>query len=92
MQAKDTISSKPDSVLHEDRMGDLSIIVKCDTTDAGSKYDIKTDGRQLSNMSDKEAAQRNLLKGLTTDESVVIYEVLFSYAARLYMNAFLKCE
>ncbi|XP_030941224.1 protein TSS-like isoform X2 [Quercus lobata] len=74
MQAKDTISSKPDSVLHEDRVGDLSIIVKRDTTDAGPKYDIKTDGRQLSNMSDKEAAQRNLLKGLTADESVVIHD------------------
>ncbi|XP_030970958.1 protein TSS [Quercus lobata] len=74
MQAKDTISSKPGSVLHEDRVGDLSIIVKRDTTDAGSKYDIKTDGRQLSNMSDKEDAQRNLLKGLTADESVVIHD------------------
>ena len=90
MQAKDTISSKLDSVLHEDRMGDLSIIVKCDTTDAGSKYDIKTDGRQLSNMSDKEAAQRNLLKGLTTYESVVIHVSTFLLGCKIIYECMFK--
>ena len=90
MQAKDTISSKLDSVLHEDRMGDLSIIVKCDTTDAGSKYDIKTDGRQLSNMSDKEAAQRNLLKGFTIDESVVIHISTFLLCCKIICECMFK--
>ena len=90
MQAKDTISSKPGSVLHEDRMGDLSIIVKCDTTDAGSKYDIKTDGRQLSNMSDKEAAQWNLLKGLTADESVEIHVSTFLLCCKIIYECMLK--
>jgi protein TIF31 len=87
MQAKDTISSQPDSILHEDRVGDLSIIVKRDTTDAGSKSGIKTNGCQLSNMSDKEVAKRNLLKGLTADESVVVHVSTFL----LYCKVIYKC-
>ena len=90
MQAKDTVSSKPDSVLHEDRVGDLSIIVKRDTTNAGSKYDIKTDSRQLSKMSNKEAAQRNLLKGLTTNESVVIRVSTFLLCCKIIYECMFK--
>ncbi|KAM0957002.1 hypothetical protein ACFX2I_025140 [Malus domestica] len=62
MNAKETLKCSQGSVLFEDHIGDLSIVVKRDTTDAWSNSDLST----------KEAAQRLLLKGLTSDESVVV--------------------
>lgn len=72
-QANNSHSCRPGSVLHKDRVGDLSIIVKRDTTDASTRSEVKMSGSWFSNMSDKEVAQRNLLKGLTADESVVVH-------------------
>ncbi|KAG6734003.1 hypothetical protein I3843_01G241800 [Carya illinoinensis] len=74
MQANNSHSCRPGSVLHEDRVGDLSITVKRDTIDASLKSEVKMSGSWFSNMSDKEVAQRNLLKGLTADESVVVHD------------------
>ncbi|GLT57310.1 hypothetical protein SLA2020_302920 [Shorea laevis] len=75
MHSKDDATrSQTDLVLHEDRAGDLSIIVTQDTTDASTKSEVKINCNQLSNISDKEAAQKNLLKGLTADESVVVHD------------------
>ncbi|KAF5466795.1 hypothetical protein F2P56_016690 [Juglans regia] len=73
-QANNSHSCRPGSVLHKDRVGDLSIIVKRDTTDASTRSEVKMSGSWFSNMSDKEVAQRNLLKGLTADESVVVHD------------------
>ncbi|XP_058115653.1 protein REDUCED CHLOROPLAST COVERAGE 3-like isoform X3 [Magnolia sinica] len=75
----DTHSNKslqisPDLILHEERVGDLRIIVKRDAEDASSKLVDKIDARQASDMSAKEVVQRNLLKGLTADESVIIHD------------------
>ncbi|XP_073107409.1 protein REDUCED CHLOROPLAST COVERAGE 3 isoform X2 [Elaeis guineensis] len=60
------------SIMHEEHIGDLSIIVKRDMPDASVKLEEKVDGSQLLQMCTKEVSSRNLLKGLTTDESVVV--------------------
>ncbi|KAK1323542.1 hypothetical protein QJS10_CPA02g00211 [Acorus calamus] len=52
------------STLHEERIGDLSIVVKRDVADGTVKDDAKSE----------EAAQKNLLKGLTADENVVVHD------------------
>jgi protein TIF31 len=87
MHAKDDATrSHTDLVQHEDRAGDLSIIVKHDTTDASTKSEVKISFNELSNMPDKEAAQRNLLKGLTADESVVVHVSTFLLCCKfIYM-------
>ncbi|KAJ8560666.1 hypothetical protein K7X08_022526 [Anisodus acutangulus] len=61
------------SVLSEDRIGDLSIIVKRDTGDASLK-EVKVIGGRDSNVSAEDVTRRNLIKGVTADESVVIHD------------------
>ncbi|XP_021639689.2 protein REDUCED CHLOROPLAST COVERAGE 3 isoform X2 [Hevea brasiliensis] len=72
--AKETVNCNSGSILFEDRVGDLSIAVKRDVADASLKSTEKVDGHQLSGISAKEVAQRNLLKGVTADESVVVHD------------------
>ncbi|XP_028766383.1 protein TSS isoform X2 [Neltuma alba] len=60
----------PDSILHEDRVGDVSIIVKRDIGDINHKDDKKLSSGKSTVL--KEHAQKNLLKGLTADESVIV--------------------
>ncbi|GAV77699.1 eIF3_p135 domain-containing protein/TPR_12 domain-containing protein [Cephalotus follicularis] len=62
------------SVLHEERVGDLLINVKRDVPDASAKLDCKHDGTQVLGMSQEELAQRNLLKGITADESATVHD------------------
>ncbi|KAL9463118.1 hypothetical protein AB3S75_001006 [Citrus x aurantiifolia] len=71
LHTQDTIKG---AILHEDRVGDLSITVKRDTVDASLKSEVTIKGNQLSGMSTAEVAQRNLLKGVTADESVVVHD------------------
>lgn len=72
--AKETVNCSQGCVLFEDHVGDLSIVVKRDTTEAWSKSEVKANGDHLCSMSAKEVAQRCLLKGLTSDESVVVHD------------------
>ncbi|KAK6263688.1 hypothetical protein SCA6_019122 [Theobroma cacao] len=74
LNAKDTVNCNSNSVLHEDHVGDLSIIVKRDLGDANFKPEVKVTGCQSSDMTAEEIAQRNLLKGITADESVVVHD------------------
>lgn len=60
------------SILHEERVGDLYMVVKRDQLDGSSKQEEKVDGSVLLNMSPKDVSVRNLLKGLTADENVVV--------------------
>lgn len=60
------------SVLSEDCIGDLSITVKRDFGDASLK-EAKVIGSRDFNESAEDVAQRNLVKGVTADESVVIH-------------------
>ncbi|XP_077237978.1 protein REDUCED CHLOROPLAST COVERAGE 3-like [Tasmannia lanceolata] len=63
-----------DSVLHEERVGDLSIVVKRDVADASLKLSEKINGSGEAGMSAKEVARRNLLKGVTADENVIVHD------------------
>ncbi|KAL1565021.1 protein REDUCED CHLOROPLAST COVERAGE 3-like [Salvia divinorum] len=62
------------SVVHETRVGDLVIAVKKDEADASLKRDLKIIGTKTMNESVKEVSQRNILKGVTADESVVVHD------------------
>ncbi|GMJ14272.1 REDUCED CHLOROPLAST COVERAGE 3 [Hibiscus trionum] len=72
--ANGTVNSHPDSVLHEDRIGDLLIMVKQESTDANLKPYVKVSGHYSSGMTANETAQRNLLDGITADDSVVFHD------------------
>ncbi|XP_077214397.1 protein REDUCED CHLOROPLAST COVERAGE 3-like [Tasmannia lanceolata] len=63
-----------DLVLHEERVGDLSIVVKRDVADASLKLNEKIDGSRVDGMSAKEVALRSLLKGVTADENVIVHD------------------
>lgn len=67
------ITNDPHAISHEEQVGDLTITVRRDTADASSKLDVKFDGTQNPGMSSKDLAIRNLLKGITADESVVVH-------------------
>lgn len=60
------------SILHEERVGDLSVTVHRDTADASSKAAVKIIESIPSSVSAEEVARRNVIKGVTADESVVI--------------------
>lgn len=58
---------------YEERIGDLTIKVTRDVSDASLKLDCKNDGNRVLGLSDDELAQRNLLKGITADESATVH-------------------
>ncbi|KAL5772988.1 hypothetical protein ACOSQ2_012912 [Xanthoceras sorbifolium] len=62
------------SVLYEERVGDLVIKVTRDVPDASVKLDCKNDGSQVLGMSPEDLAKRNLLKGITADESATVHD------------------
>jgi len=64
-------SSLPTS--YEERVGDLTIKVTRDVSDASLKLDCKNDGNRVLGLSEEELAQRNLLKGITADESATVH-------------------
>lgn len=74
-----TINWHPGAVLHEDHVGDLHITIIRDIADASLKSEVKVSGYQSSGMSAEEIAQRNLLKGVTADESVVVHVCTFLF-------------
>lgn len=47
-----------------------------DDPDASSKLDRKSDGTRVLEISQEELAQRNLLKGITADESATVHVIL----------------
>ncbi|KAK8349173.1 hypothetical protein V6Z12_A06G125100 [Gossypium hirsutum] len=76
----------PDSVLHEHRTGDLSILVKHDSEDVKLECGVKVAGHQSSGMTTSEIARRNLLKGITADENVVVHECACPIAFHLSLS------
>ncbi|GFP92014.1 clustered mitochondria protein [Phtheirospermum japonicum] len=64
----------PGSVAHESRIGDLLVTVKRDEADASLKREVKIVGSRTLDESAKEVSRRNLLKGVTADESVVVHD------------------
>lgn len=61
------------SLAHEESVGDLIIKVTKDVPDASTKLDCKNDGSQVLGLSQEELARRNLLKGITADESATVH-------------------
>ncbi|KAL2322206.1 hypothetical protein Fmac_026585 [Flemingia macrophylla] len=59
---------------YEERIGDLTIKVTRDVSDASLKSDCKNDGNRVLGLSEEELAQRNLLKGITADESATVHD------------------
>ncbi|KAE9608329.1 hypothetical protein Lal_00025831 [Lupinus albus] len=59
----------------EERTGDLIIKVTRDVSDASIKLDCKNDGNRVLGLSEEELAQRNLLKGITADESATVHDI-----------------
>ncbi|CAN6449876.1 unnamed protein product [Victoria cruziana] len=68
--SKNPVGSKS----HEEHIGDLKITIISDTPDASMKFDVKIDGGQTLGLSVGEAADRNLLKGITADENVIVQD------------------
>ncbi|CAM0943501.1 unnamed protein product [Alopecurus aequalis] len=62
------------AVSHTQQIGDMKITVTKDKADASSKLDVKLDGSQAPGVSFDELAKRNLLKGITADESATVHD------------------
>lgn len=58
---------------YEEKIGDLAIRVTRDVSDASMKLDCKNDGSHILGLSEEELAQRNLIKGITADESATVH-------------------
>lgn len=67
----------PHGSIFEEQIGDLRIRVTKDEPDGTTKLETKIDGSQSPDMSSEELAQRNLIKGITADESVTVHVSLF---------------
>uniref|UniRef100_J3LBG1 Clu domain-containing protein n=1 Tax=Oryza brachyantha TaxID=4533 RepID=J3LBG1_ORYBR len=65
-------TTNPD--FHTQQIGDMKITVTKDKADASSKLDVKLDGSQAPGMLSDELAKRNLLKGITADESATVHD------------------
>ncbi|XP_074581580.1 protein REDUCED CHLOROPLAST COVERAGE 2-like isoform X2 [Curcuma longa] len=61
-------------ILHEEQIRDLRITVTKDNADASTKLDVKLDRIQAPGKSSKDICQRNLLKGITADESATVHD------------------
>ncbi|GJN07605.1 hypothetical protein PR202_ga25509 [Eleusine coracana subsp. coracana] len=68
-------STKMDEILHTEIVGNFSITVTRDSSDASCKLDTKIDGGQATGMDSKHLAERNLLKGITADENTAAHDV-----------------
>lgn len=56
-------------------IGDLSITVMKDASNASSKVDTKIDGIQATGTDKKNLVERNLLKGITADENTAAHDI-----------------
>lgn len=62
--------------LYSERVGDLSITVMRDFSDASCKIDTKIDGMQAIGLDRKDVVERNLLKGVTADENTAAHDIV----------------
>lgn len=60
-------------ILYTERVGDLSITIMKDNSNASFKVDTKIDGIQATGVDKKDLVQRNLLKGITADENTAAH-------------------
>ncbi|KAJ0964926.1 hypothetical protein J5N97_026064 [Dioscorea zingiberensis] len=69
-----TPSIEVDGILHVETVGDFSITVFRDASDASCKVDTKIDGTKTSEIGYKQLAERNILKGITADENTAAHD------------------
>ncbi|WCJ30165.1 Tetratricopeptide repeat (TPR)-like superfamily protein [Euphorbia peplus] len=72
--SQNSLNDATQLISHEEKVGDLIINVTRDVPDASTKLDCKNDGGRVLGMSQEELAQRNLLKGITADESATVHD------------------
>ncbi|CAO2823066.1 unnamed protein product [Amaranthus hypochondriacus] len=72
---KNIIQSHPSSLSTDallEQVGDLQITITKDGPDASTKLDSKNDGSRVLGLLPEELARRNLIKGITADESATV--------------------
>lgn len=79
VQTNQHLPSGSSCMPYEEKIGDLHIKVTKDVTDASMKFDCKNDGSRVLGMSQEELTKRNLLKGITADESATVHVSLAVY-------------
>ncbi|KAF9601065.1 hypothetical protein IFM89_015991 [Coptis chinensis] len=67
-------SAGDDKILFSDEVGDLSITITKDASNASCKVDTKIDGVQTTGLDSKHLLERNLLKGITADENTAAHD------------------
>lgn len=60
-------------IIYSEEVGDLSITVMKDASNASCKIDTKIDGQQVIGLGTKGLGERNLLKGITADENTAAH-------------------
>ncbi|GAA0146119.1 translation initiation factor [Lithospermum erythrorhizon] len=68
------LKSSPNAFWHEERSGDLHVTVRRDDADASSKNVVRVIDGESFGKCPEEVSKRNLIKGLTADESVVVHD------------------
>lgn len=77
-----TVDFPAGSILFEDHVGDLSVTVKRDIASLDSNPGATFQNEAFA-LSSKDLAERNLLKGITADESVIVHVSDFSTLSQL---------
>lgn len=72
-KVKPTHSDSDGEIIYNETVGDLSIAVTKDASNASRKVDTKIDGFQATGIAMKNLMERNLLKGLTADENTAAH-------------------
>ncbi|XP_049398192.1 protein REDUCED CHLOROPLAST COVERAGE 1-like isoform X1 [Solanum stenotomum] len=62
-------------IIFNETVGDLSIFVTKDASNASCKVDTKIDGFQATGIAMKNLMERNLLKGITADENTAAHDI-----------------
>ncbi|MCE3214681.1 hypothetical protein HAX54_053037, partial [Datura stramonium] len=62
-------------IIFNETVGDLSIFVTRDASNASCKVDTKIDGFQATGIAMKNLMERNLLKGITADENTAAHDI-----------------
>ncbi|GFY81519.1 tetratricopeptide repeat (TPR)-like superfamily protein [Actinidia rufa] len=70
-----THSDVNSEIIYNERVGNLSISVMKDSTNASCKVDTKIDGIQAIGTDQKNIVERNLLKGVTADENTAAQDI-----------------
>lgn len=74
MEREDVVKAHDvNEVLYSETVGDFSVEVMRDTSDASCKIDTKIDGTRTAGLEVKQLAEKNLLKGITADENTAAH-------------------